>query len=193
MLKKIIQHFMVNQAKFSAKQAIKAFPDSLQKDILSLFDKISLQNNDYHSETILMILQGKSLEIPYRIYFEAEHNHELTQTENLILNCLLTRHHNGFIRQKSLELILSANEIWIIPFVFQLLGEYVIQILEVVKEILSEELLSNFVRFIKENPSFFEKTEQRIISYWNCYYRGKFPKKEDYVGFQILEAIKTHK
>lgn len=179
--------------KFSTEHAVKSFPNSLEKDVLSLFAKITLQNDIYHTDIISILFQGETLEIIGRVYFEVRIDFNLTEIENLILDCLLTRHSDGFVRQKSLQKIILSNQAWVIPFVFQLLGEYVVEILQVIKDNLNKNILDNFINLIKENPLYFEKTEHRIVSYWHCYYRGRFPQKEDYVGFQILEAIKTHK
>ncbi len=35
------------------------------------------------------------------------------------------------------------------------------------------------------------QTPDELKSYWDCYYRTSFPKKENYVGFKILNRI-TH-
>ena len=45
-------------------------------------------------------------------------------------------------------------------------------------------------RFAIENPAFFQLLEQRITSYWNCYYRDVFPHLRDYPAFQIAESFK---
>ncbi len=57
---------------------------------------------------------------------------------------------------------------------------------------LSEARLGNLDRdlyreFLKENSHFFALTKQRVISYWDCYYRTT--DKEEYVGFVILNLF----
>jgi hypothetical protein len=61
--------------------------------------------------------------------------------------------------------------------VVQPVGEYVLEILEAVHGGLPEldtprsahRLL--YGAFIARNPSFFARTERRVVTYWSCYYR----------------------
>ena len=171
---------------------INAFPKILENEILILLEKINLKADFKPTGSFPVKVNEESLEIPYRIYFEEPNITQLTANESLILNCLFTRHHNGFVRQKRLKHILSHNEFWIVPFVVQLLGEYVIEILLMIEKQLTDSLLNNLVCFIKENPKFYETTKRRIVSYWDCYYRSQFPVKEHYVGFRILDKIEKN-
>ena len=154
-----------------------------------LLEKIDLKSEFQIYESFAVTLNNELVEIPYRVYFEEPNEKNLTKTEFLILNCLFTRHSDGFIRQKSLERILPFDEYWITPFVIKLLGEYVIEILFTIENNLNDKILDNFIHFSKENPEFLETTKRRIVSYWNCYYRTQFPNIENYVGFKILKKI----
>ena len=175
----------------SAEKITQAFPDFLNSDVLSLLQKVSLKSEHQISQTFEVIVDSEKLEIPYRIYFEEPNVKNLTETELLILNCLFTRHNDGFVRQKKLEQILLSDEYWIAPFIMQLLGEYVCEILLTIEKDLSDTLLDNLIRFIEENPKFFETTKSRIVSYWNCYYRNRLLNEESYVGFRILTKLIT--
>jgi hypothetical protein len=170
---------------------VQAFPTFLKNDILSLLKKVSLKSEHDISEAFEIVVEAEKLEIPYRVYFEIPIIENLTETELLILNCLFTRHQDGFIRQNSLKQILESNEYWTTPFVIQLLGEYVREILLTIEENLSDALLNNINRFIEENPKFFETTKSRMISYWNCYYRNRTSNEERYVGFRILDKVNS--
>jgi hypothetical protein len=88
-----------------------------------------------------------------------------------------------------LKHILKINDYWITPFIFQRLGEYVVEILNEINENLNDNLLKNFARFADENPTYFNITKSRVTSYWNCYYRRQSLKKTDYVGFKIISKI----
>jgi hypothetical protein len=76
-------------------------------------------------------VEGELVSIPYRIY-NAEPvlsaAQRLLSVQQTILACLYTRHHNGHVRQRHLETIVGHAEDWVAPFVVQLLGEYVVQI-----------------------------------------------------------------
>ena len=175
------------------KEIVTSFPRFLENDVASLLKKTSLETDTHISQTFRVIVKDERLKIPYRIYFNQPDGENLNKREALTLNCLFTRHHNGFVRQSNLNRILLPDEYRITPFILQLSGEYVIEILQTIEQRLSEKLLDNILQFSAENPGFFETTKSRIISYWNCYYRFRFPNKKDYVGFKILSIIASHK
>jgi hypothetical protein len=74
--------------------------------------------------------------IPYRIY-NAELSHDtqqrLSPAQRTVMACMYTRHHDGYVRQRHLEAIVGQAETWVAPFVVQLLGEYVVQIVLAVR------------------------------------------------------------
>ena len=136
-------------------------------------------------------LNGEELSIPFRVYFlepEPDCSSGLTNVQQLILNAILSRSHNGYVREKCVRKLLQSDEPWIPPFVLQLLGEYVLPIIRVVEDHSSVLKRSEYRDFVIENPAFFELLKQRIRSYWNCYYRGIFPRLSDYPAFQIAES-----
>lgn len=165
-----------------------AFPSSLAMEVNSLLDKLNWTTDLQSSGCFTISLEGQRLTIPYRIYCEEPVHLHLTDTEALLLDCILTRHHNGYLREKSLRRILTAKPYFATPFIAQLLGEYVIEILSVIQANLSSILLDNLIQLKKDNPEFFNLTEKRVQSYWNCFFKGSI-EKSDYVGFQLLKAI----
>ncbi len=137
-----------------------------------------------------ILLNGEHLSIPYRLYVlepEPDRLSTLTKIQQLILSAILSRSSNGFVREKCVGELLRSDEPWIPPFVLQLLGEYVLQIIRLVQEHAAVLQRSEYRRFIIENPAFFQLLKQRITSYWNCYYRAMFPRLSDYPAFQIAE------
>lgn len=186
---------------------LNAFPRTLKKDVESVLDILPFDVNEVklcdgqthkvenliHPDFQTVNLDGELLKIPYRVYFnepELEKEKTLTDRQKHILNCIFLRHHNGYIRQRRLGKI-ENSEYWVTPFTFQLLGEYVIEILEVLDEQLDDNKLENYKRFSIENSKYYQQTESRMISYWNEYYRRRFPKLNDYVGRIIFDQIKT--
>jgi hypothetical protein len=64
-----------------------------------------------------------------------------------------------------------------VPYVVQLLGEYVVEIASLILGRLTAQ--SSFGRpeyrdFVAANEAFMQLTEQRAISYWSAYYRQDF-------------------
>ena len=87
--------------------------------------------------------------------------------------------------------IISRKESWSPPFVIQLVGEYVVEILEAIHNNLSSLDSTVYAAFLKENISFWDTTKQRVMSYWDCYYRRTWKHLEDYVGFRIIEHLES--
>lgn len=95
-------------------------------------------------------------------------------TENRITTCLYTRHHDGYVRECFLRALLPVRTIWEVPFVVQLTGEHVVEIIGVIEAALSDDQALLFSQFARENAEFIRLTRQRLTSYWNCYYRHQW-------------------
>jgi hypothetical protein len=95
----------------------------------------------------------------------------------------------GFVRQLHLARIVRLSHNWIPPFVVQLSGEYVVEILNVIYQSLAELDKSVYGEFLRNNPTFLGLVGQRIASYWDCYYRNE--RQEEYVGFRILKFFRS--
>jgi len=171
-------------------------------DILLADGKIHTIYNKIHSQEQLLYLDKEELKIPYRVYFNEpglDKEKLLTGLQKTILHCIYLRHHNGYIRQRRLERLIDNTEYFIIPFIFQLLGEYVMEILEVLEKHINPTTIHGYARFITENPKYWIQTESRMISYWNQYYRypmypsylpPKYPTRKEYVGQKIVDRLK---
>lgn len=185
---------------------IYAFPSSLKQDIevvinILPFDydilladgQICKVDGLIHSTEQPVSLDGESLKIPCRIYFnepQADKEKQLTSVQTTILNCIYLRHHNGFVRQQRLVRLIGNTDYFVTPYTFQLLGDYVLEILDVLNRCVNDKTIDNYVRFIYENKKYWQQTESRMASYWNEYYRWpKFPKLQDYIGKQIIDRI----
>jgi hypothetical protein len=174
-----------------------SFPENLKSDVSTVFSIIPLESKYkfdlISSDSYNVNVSGEVLKIPGRIYFEEPKPHnenQLTEKQKDILNCLFTRHHNGFIREKSLNKISAKPEKWKTPFLVQLLGEYIYELFPVIDKSVNEQTLGFYQEFKNENPKYWKQTESRIASYWNEYYRYKFPKLKEYLGIEIIKRIK---
>ncbi len=175
---------------------LRAFPVKFREDVMVVLEMINHPDKLDFSECFEVNFSGEKLNIPERIYYE-EHTlsqyNSLSEKQQVILNCLFTRHHNGYVREQHLKPIIDkCNEYnWIIPYLMRLTGEYVIEILQVIKANLDKVEKGIIKDFIEENPIFYNTIESRVISYWNCYYRYKYPNKEDYVGCEIIKYFNS--
>ncbi len=129
--------------------------------------------------------------IPYRVYIPESppFDASLSTVETLIAACIYSRHHDGFVRQRQLRSLLIAHDDWVVPFVLQLAGEYVVEILQMLDSHTQSLSGDQYRQFTSSNPLFIERTKARIVSYWNCYYRSEYPNFKDYPGYRIGEAL----
>ncbi len=142
---------------------------------------------------------GEKLAVPLRLYSPeppAGWEDGLTAGQSAILGCIYTRHHDGFVRQRWIRRVARLDEPWAAPYVVQLVGEYVPEIMLEILDALPELLLPGsparalYGRFVAENPAYFAHTERRVISYWNCYWRGTYPYFRTYPGSILIELLR---
>jgi hypothetical protein len=166
---------------------VTAFPVLLRDDALVSIS--TLPEARLTSHTFSVNVGSETVGIPYRIYHDPAliHTERLTQIQMELLSCLLTRHHSGLIREENLKRILDSRHEWIPPFVVQLVGEYVIEIVDLIRHNMDRLDASLYRAFLAQNPAFYQTTKDRVVSYWNCYHRDQ--QKADYAGFQVLEAF----
>lgn len=186
---------------------LSAFPKILKSDVEAVLNILPFEINNViladgqmhkvdsliHPFSLTIQLGDELLISPYRLYFNepgTEIENNLSELQKTILSCIYLRHHNGYLRQRRLEMLVDKNEDWVTPFKLQLLGEYVFEILEVLDKHINDNSLSSYIKLVNENPKYWQQTESRMISYWNEYYRWKYPKLRKYLGRQIADRIK---
>ncbi|MEU0332816.1 hypothetical protein [Streptomyces sp. NPDC006193] len=178
---------------------VTAFPSRLAGDVRSVLAVMPV-GAILPGEHFSVEVRGETVAIPSRIYSdEPDGGSEecLTETQRMLLHCLYSRHSDGRVRQRRLEHIVGSSEPWVVPFVVQLAGEYVVEILEGIRHGLPGlDVPGSYQRrlygeFIARNPAFFARTERRVVSYWSCYYRWKYPVFGTYPGSVLTEAFRT--
>lgn len=171
-----------------------AFPSHLLlpvQRIVSIISKDQLHepNTDYFR----IFVEGEMLIIPSRVYYTEQQIMEcmkLSDIEGTITLCLGTRHHNGYLREKCLiELIKKTPVPWIIPYIIELMGEYILPILQVISRELPNLNTAQFRDFYIENKPHYSTICRRVVSYWNEYYREQYPKWHDYPGYHLIKAF----
>jgi hypothetical protein len=176
-----------------------AFPSQLAGDVRSVLTAVPVARLA-PLEPFQIEVEGETVAIPSRIYNEepnADLAPSLTGTQQVILHCLYSRHNDGWVRQRHLEQIMESSEPWVVPFVVQLAGEYVLEILEAISRGLPGLAVPDsaqrrlYGEFIARNPAFFARTERRVVSYWSCYYRWKYGTFGTYPGCALLEAFRA--
>ena len=139
-----------------------------------------------------VVLRGEHLVIPYRVEANAAllgRAETLSPVQREILFCIFSRHYDGHVRERALRQMIRSSKEWGIPFVVQPVGEYVIEIHRVVQDALPFLNTAQYAAFIRENPDYFERTRQRVESYWNCYYRWVYSDRANYPAFEVLKRF----
>ncbi|MFD8277562.1 hypothetical protein [Streptomyces flaveolus] len=179
---------------------VSAFPTRLAGDVQSVLAVIP-EARLAPTMPFEVEVQGETVAIPSRIYNgEPSTDSErppLAGTQQVILHCLYSRHSDGRVRQRHLEQIVTSSEPWVVPFVVQLAGEYVLEIIEAIGRGLPGLAVPGsaqrrlYGEFIARNPAFFARTERRVVSYWSCYYRWKYGAFGTYPGCVLLEEFRA--
>ena len=184
----------------------RAFPPNLEPSIAEALDRLpqaDLPSNGsissaWSGDWPLIAVEGERVRIPQRIYHPVPPKRLAPEGSKagLAIDCLYTRHNDGFIRQAALRRVLTAaGHPWTVPFVVQLLGEYVLEICEDISEFAKTELSAHpsladlFHSFAEENPEFVVLTQQRATSYWDRYHRYRHPSPSTYPGLRALTLM----
>ncbi|KUL41686.1 hypothetical protein ADL15_03165 [Actinoplanes awajinensis subsp. mycoplanecinus] len=150
--------------------------------------------------SFVVSVEGEILTIPYRIYgpeLGAVDLAVLSETQRTLMHCLYTRHHDGRVRQRHLSSIIGEVHPWVAPFVVQLVGEYVLNILMDIRSGLVEvdtpgtQMHAMYGRFGAANPEFIARTRQRVASYWHCYYRNVWTDRKFYPGTTVIDSVRA--
>jgi hypothetical protein len=84
-------------------------------------------DDTYRTRAVCLDVDGQSVYIPQRVHFRCgEEIFEDLSGLSLWAERLLTRSTDGHLRQRALRNIVHSKEIWVIPFVVLLTGDYVV-------------------------------------------------------------------
>ncbi|KQV48479.1 hypothetical protein ASC95_21355 [Pelomonas sp. Root1217] len=133
------------------------------------------------------------LSAPYRVYYPPGELRSViarsTGDEKTLALSLGTRHWDGYVREECVRQLFAVDRPWIVPFVVELIGEYVVEIVEVIAAAFPKMNAAQFADFAMQNPKFMATTRRRATSYWDCYYRSCFPTLQTYPAIAALNAI----
>jgi hypothetical protein len=173
-----------------------AFPKELLKDVELVVKEINERTYNNISlgvsgEHMTYVLDGKAIQFPIRMYFLELSDDivaKFSQQQMSILHCIYSRNCNGYVRENHIKALLQSEfPGWSIPFIVKICDEYVVEILEDVYLGLQNQGGAGVKEFCVENKNVICKGHARMISYWNEYYRGRFPVFQDYIGKKLFE------
>lgn len=176
-----------------------AFPAALRTDAVEVAQAMPVARLPA-TRPFAVGVEGEPVVIPYRLYNPEPTSavvETLSPTQRTMLACLYTRHHDGHVRQRYLRRVAEEVHPWVAPFVVQLVGEYVVEIVSAVREYLvgievpGSCLRLVYGRFARENRAFLDLTYQRAASYWDCYYRNLYAARRYYPAFDVLDSLRV--
>ena len=139
---------------------------------------------------------GETLHIPERLYYDPGRLRRALDdaqgADRRILACLGTRHCDGHVRQACLAHILDGDDAWLMPYIVQLAGEYVIEIVDDVARWSETCEASALAALARANPAWLATLSRRVTSYWNCYHRHAYPDRNAYPGSRLLSRFRPY-
>ncbi len=172
------------------------FPAELSYDVSVVLSLISKKtyNNVQTGETeygcTYTLLNGKKITFPYRVYYLDEYDilfSLMTAEQKMIYHCIFSRSCNGFVREKHIKAILEEDySDWLFPYILKVSDEYVVEILESIYKKLSSQNTEKIKKFCQLNLESFLYSHNRMISYWNEFYRSKCTDYKNYIGKRLF-------
>lgn len=165
-------------------------PRALQATCTDLQQRLGRIDNLSGNGERSLILGGELLRFPYRIYADATDLFRLAShlqgDARALCLCLLSRHCDGHVRQRVVETLGPSPMPWVHAFQLALLGEYVDEIASAVAIQAQQTGLQHYAALIGENRAFFDLCRQRAASYWNAYYRARYPSLRMFPAHRLL-------
>ena len=177
------------------------FPTDLKDEVNAVVEKILHTPNQnmmsaVSEEKVQYIQNNKSIQFPYRIYYKdvsGDVLNNLSEQQQMILHCIYSRSSDGIKRQNHLQALLKMDyEDWAIPYIVKVCDEYVVEILEMIYEKLNGQNTERIKSFCYENKESFCKSYNRMISYWNEFYRSQHPHFKNYIGRKLFRECFGH-
>lgn len=172
----------------------RAFPSVLSAQVDKAVDSIAHDELHPPSRAFTVTMDGEALHIPVRVYYDLDRLRRALNssqgTDKHILACLGTRHHDGYFRQACLRELLVGKESWLTPYILQLVGEYIVEIVDDVARHIVTRDPAPLVAFAKENPAYMARLASRVRSYWHYYYEQAYPDLNDYPGTKVLNYLR---
>ena len=149
-------------------------------------------DDTYRQRSEPIDVTGQMIAIPRRLHFVGlSAGSDRLGNLNPASRCLITRATDGHLRQQALRSVIDHQSAWVAPFVVMLLGEYVIEIVEDIRDALPVLDQSVYANLVRENRQTVRRLRARATSYWDAYHRRQYPEKRDYPGLQALHEMET--
>lgn len=172
-----------------------AFPSPLRPVVLKVVSSVNIGEWHPPRDTFAADIEGELIQIPYRVYYNPQllrsQLKTLQATPRLILLCLGTRHYDGYLRQECLRKLMNTEVTWVMPYLIQLAGEYVHEIVQDVLDDIIKRKADDLRNFAMNNTEYLAILKNRVRSYWDCYYRQAYPELKFYPGEMVIAILQA--
>lgn len=157
-------------------------------------DFMAYEKRLYPDDVFTAVVGGERLVVPYRVYADYTKNLYAghADLQQIAAACFFSRHHNGRVREECLRFLLHSTNMrdFAVPYIFKLAEEYVVELAEIILKNFSMAPRRTLEDFARENPQWTRLMRQRSVSYWNCYYRHRYARLEDYPGIILSDMLR---
>ena len=171
-----------------------AFPTCVREAAAEVLPFITAgQFHPPSSNSYRVLVDGEALDVPRRVYYDADRVREAANRDDVlgrIALCLGTLHHDGFLREECVERLMHDDHSWVVPFIINLVGEYVLEIIIRIERAMPLVDGRVYGDFLICNPTWFSTIERRVVSYWDVYYRTAFPQFAAYPGARVVDRLR---
>jgi hypothetical protein len=166
-----------------------AFPAGLKSDVDAVLTAMPPSLGYERVSGPQVSIGGERIELLSRLYSPEppdDATRQLNDRQRLILSCLYSRHHDGYVRERHL-LRLQGDDPWLPHFVLQLVGEYVIEICQAALDRVDAIPRASYETFAAENEAFVALVRRRIVSYAREYHRSM--DFVDYPAYRFMTSL----
>ena len=145
-----------------------------------------------------MTFDGATLIVPDRVYYSVWAIGLAMRRPGdtaVVAACLGSRSHNGYVRQRSIERLLQVYRPWAVPYLVEALGDYVLEILQVLQGQIPGSHEQDFAEYLIANEARFIYLSRRCVSYWKAFdgeqiiVRPIFSRWLSYPGAQLITEL----
>ena len=163
-----------------------AFPSAVRPDVDRVLEIVPPSEHDPRTVGDVVV-RGERVAVLNRFYApepDLDAIARLSDRQRLIVACVYSCHHDGFVRERQVPNIRGSDP-WLPIFVLRLIGDYVIEIGQTALDHIDAIPSEIYAGFADENPDFMDQIRDRVVSY-RAMYRVPI---DDYPGFRFLEAL----
>jgi hypothetical protein len=151
-----------------------AFPADIARANADVMNLLAASATVQSQSPIEVTYNAKTLRFPSRVYYASDLvDAAIIESGDgaIVAACLGSRHKDGYLRQRCIEVLLGNPRPWAAPYLVEALDERPVQILHAIAGGIPDDLLPDIGAFVIANEARFLWLCRRCVSLWNEFYR----------------------